>query len=674
MKGIPVAGVRNFSILGHPGSGKTTLADAILYKIGINDRRGDVDAGSSMSDFTDEEKNHKNSIYATPFAGEYKSGGRSVGLVMVDTPGYGDFLGMVAAALRASDCGLITVDASSGVQVGTSRAWKLCVKISKPRAIVVTGLDKENADFAGTLAKIQSIWGNKCVAVVLLTASGEIVDVLAVTDMPDDVSDAATAIKGNLVELAAETDDTLIEKYLGGEVLSTEEIADGLRHAVADGSLVPVFACAAPNAPGITELLDGVARLFPSPADVTHVDAEGNAVDTDAGQPFSGQVWRSVSDPYLGQLTFVRVFGGTLKSDSEIHNSARGEKEKVGACQIINGNKQESVEAAMAGDIVAIPKLKHTHVNDSLCGRGQKTLFAPIEFPSPVISFAVSAKSKGDEDKIGTALARIAEEDPTIRVDRNAETKQLLLAGMGDVHLEIAVERMKNRSNVAVELHTPKVPYRETVTTKGSGRYRHKKQSGGRGQYGEVYLHVEPKAAEDEDWFINAVVGGVIPGNFLPAVQKGLNEGLQRGSIAGYPVMDVKITVYDGSHHAVDSSEIAFKIAGARALRDAMSNAKPILLEPVMTVHVTVPDEFMGDINGDLNHKRGHIVGMGLEDGAQIVNAEVPMSELFRYAAELRSMTGGQGSFTMEFSRYQPVPENITQKIAETAEVVEDED
>lgn len=674
MKGIPITDVRNFCILGHPGSGKTTLVDAILYKLGINDRRGEVDAGSSMSDFTDEEKGHKNSIYATPFSGEYKSGGRSIGLVMVDTPGYTDFGGMVAAALRVTDGGLITVDASAGLQVGSARAWQLCERASKPRAIVVTGLDKENANFAGTLASIQSTWGNKCVPVTMPAASGDVVDVLAATAPAEDVADTVSEIKGNLVELAAETDDSLIEKYLGGEELSAEEIAGGLRAAVADGGLVPVFACAAPQDRGITELLDGAARLFPSPADVSIADSDGNAVDPDPGQPFSGQVWRSVSDPYLGQLAYLRVFSGTLKADSEIFNASRGQKEKAGACLSVNGTKQDAVGEATAGDIIALAKLKQTHVNDSLCATGQKITYAPIDFPSPCMTFAVSAKSKGDEDKIGTALARIAEEDPTIQVDRNMETKQLLLGGMGDVHLEIAVERMKNRSNVEVELHTPKIPYRETVTGKGSGHYRHKKQSGGRGQYGEVYLHVEPKTKDEEEWFVDAVVGGVIPGNFIPAVQKGLNEGLQRGSIAGFPVMNVKITVYDGSHHAVDSSEIAFKIAGARALRDGMSNAKPILLEPVMNVHVTVPDEFMGDINGDLNHKRGHILGMDLEDGAQIVNAEVPMSELFRYAAELRSMTGGQGSFRVAFSRYQPVPPNITQKIAAAADVVEDED
>ncbi len=678
MKDVAIANKRNFAIMGHTGSGKTTLVDALLFKLGLNDRLGSVDAGTSMADFTDEEKQHKISIFAKPFFAVHETGTGSRGsLEFIDTPGYMDFYGQVIAAARSADSVLITVDASAGPQVGTTRAWRCCSRQGRDaRGIVVTGLDKDNTDFAATLEKIQSVFGKACVPVVLpLADKSGVVDILATTTPPEELADLFKEIKGGLVEMAAETDDALIEKYLDGQTLSPDELANGLRAAVASGALVPVFVTMALKDIGVSELLDGVVRLMPSPDLVERTDVDDKPIPIGENDPMTALVWRTVNDPYVGQLTFVRVMGGTLKSDSEVINASRKDHvERVSTLLSVNGKKQEQISTATAGDILAIPKLKDTKVGDTLCSAGTHVLCRPIEFPKPVMFQAVFAKSQADEDKLGNALARVCEEDPTLKVERSAETGEIVLEGLGDVHMDVAVELMKHHSNVEVTLATPKVAYRETCTAQGEGHYKHKKQSGGRGQYGEVSLRVEPRPPGEEAWFVNAIVGGVIPGNFIPAVQKGLLEGMQAGAVAGYPVTDVKITVFDGSYHDVDSSEIAFKIAAARALREGLANAKPALLEPLMQVHVSIPDQCLGDINGDLSHRRGRIVGMDTVDGLQVITAEVPLSELFRYAAELRSLTGGQGSFEMEFCRYEQVPQNVAQKIIAAADKKQEQD
>ncbi len=664
MNNINVSDVRNFALMGHSGSGKTTLTDALLFKMGVSDKMGLVASGSSMSDFTEHEKTRKTTIFSKPFSGACKTGGKNMQFVFSDTPGYMDFFGQVIAASRSTESALIVVDAAGGVQVGTNRAWKCCKSEGLARGIVITGLDRDNTDYNKVLESIRSHFGSICVPVVLPLADGSgVFDVLGGGNAPAGLEDQVNEWKIKLMEMAAETDDKLIEKFLGGGELSAEELSTGLKKSVAGGLMVPVFACKPLKGVGISELIDGIGRLFPSPAAVQPVDVNGNKIATGENDPFVGLIWRTVNDPFIGQLAFVRVLGGTLKSESEVLNVTKGEKERIGTLILVNGKTQTTVTEARAGDIIALPKLKATTVGDTLCAVGQKIMCRPLVFPTPVVFQAVKAKTQVDEDKLGTALARISSEDPTLKVERNTETKEMILGGMGDVHIDVAVELMKSRSNVTVLLDTPKVPYRETVTALGEGHYKHKKQSGGRGQYGEVYLRVEPKRQSDEDWFIDATVGGSIPGNFLPAVQKGLVEGMTSGSLAGYPVTNVKVTVYDGSYHDVDSSEIAFKIAGARAFKEGMSKAKPVLLEPIMTVNVTVPDSYMGDINGDLNHKRGRILGLTMEDGLQVVTADVPQAELFRYTAELRSMTAGQGSFEMAFSRYENVPSNIAQKI-----------
>ncbi|MEI6563620.1 MAG: elongation factor G [bacterium] len=676
MKDIAVSDVRNFVLMGHTASGKTTLADAMLFKMGVNDRFGSVDQGSSLGDYTDEEKARKTTIYAKSFCGTYKSSdGHNMDIVFCDTPGYADFFGQVIQASRIAGAALITVDAHAGIQVGTMKAWKQASALDIPRAIVVTGLDRENSPFDKVMADIKATWGDRCIPVLMPLPDGSaVVDVLAATDVPASVSAALLEAKGALVEMAAETDDTLIEKYLAGQPLTAREIADGLRHAVFDRKLVPVFACMALKNIGVGELLDGIARFFPSPADRPMKDADGKPIDTSPTAPFVGYVWRTVNDPFIGHMSFVYVCGGTLKSDMEVMNVGKDQKERIVQFVSLNGKKQTPTTEAEAGDIVAISKLKVTTLGDALCQVPAKVTFTPFIFPNPVMWYAVSAKTQGDEDKIGTALHKLAEDDPTIHVERHADTHETILAGMGDTHLAVAVERMKKRNSVDVILSTPKIPYKETITGRGEGHYKHKKQSGGRGQYGEVYLKVEPLLGDDNEWFVDALVGGSIPHNFVPAVQKGVVEGMSKGSLAGCDVVKIKSTVYDGSYHDVDSSEVAFKIAASRAFKEAMSKAKPVLLEPIMSVKIMIPEHYMGDVNGDMSHRRGRIVGMEVADGMQVIIADIPQSELFTYCAELRSMTGGRGSFEMAFARYDVVPGAVAQKIIAAAAKLKEED
>ncbi|MGE4489451.1 MAG: elongation factor G [Kiritimatiellales bacterium] len=673
MKGIPISGVRNFALMGHTGSGKTSLLDVMLNILGTNDRIGSVDDKSSMADWTPEEQEHEISIWAKPFDGVYTAAsGKQRRFVMLDTPGYADFIGQLTAAAAITDAALMVVDAVSGVQVGTSRAWRVCEKRNLPRGIVITGLDKPEADFNKSLAAIRGLWGEtRCVPVVLPTTDGKAeVDILntPADAIPADLADTVKAIRDHLIELAAETDDSLMEKYFAGEQLTADEFSNGLRKSVHEAHLIPVFACSAKTRIGVKETMDSISRLFPSPEDYPVTCADGHEVSTGEDQPFAGLVWRSVNDPFTGQLTFIRVYRGTLKPNTEVLNTVKGEKERIGSILFVNGKKQTDCFEAKAGDIVALVKLKNTFLNDTLCAPSDPITFQPIVFPNPVTAYAVEPKTKGDEDKIGTALHRAAEEDPSIRVERNTETHETILWGMGDMHLDVTLEHIKHRSKVDIVHHTPKVAYKETITANGDGHYKHKKQSGGRGQYGECYVRVFPRDPSDEEWFGNKIVGGAIPGNFIPACQKGFLEGMAKGPLVGAEVINLKVELYDGSYHDVDSSEVAFKIAGSRALHEAIEKARPVLLEPIMTMKVIVPDEYMGDITGILNTKRGRILGMGVEEGLQVITAEVPQVETFRFCSELRSVTGGRGSFELDFARYEQVAGNIAQKVIAAAQ------
>ena len=664
MHDIPVDNVRNFVLAGHSGSGKTALTDALAFKLGLNDRLGSTTNGSSISDFTEEEKSRKISIFSATFNAKYTApGGAAYNLFFTDTPGFMDFYGQLRSACRAADSGLLVVDASGGVQVGTRRAWK-CFKQTGvvSRVVVVTGLDKDNTDFAKTLEALRTAFGAGCIPVAFPADDKASVVPVFADNVPAAFKDAAEEAKLQLMERAAESDDALTEKFLLEGALAPEEVAAGLVKAAAAGTFIPVVPVFPLGGAGVQELLDTIVNWTANPLQRARVDADGKPIDTSPSRPFVGLVWRSVSDSFVGQMSYVRVLAGTLKAETEIENPNSG-REKVSALLVPCGKKYVPAAVATSGDIVAIPKLKATKVSDTLCAPGNPVHARPVKFPDPVMFAAVTAATQADDDKLGPALQRLLEQDQTLQVERNAETHETVLKGLGDVHLDTAVNLLKQMSNVTVKLSTPKIAYRETVTAIGDGHHKHKKQSGGRGQYGEVYLKVEPLREGDEDWYVNDTVGGSIPGNFIPAIEKGVVERMVHGSVAGYPVVGIKVRVYDGSFHDVDSSEIAFKIAGSAALRDALSKARPVLLEPIMSVRISTPEQFMGAVTGDLTHKRGRVLGYENEDDMQVILADVPQGELFRYAAELRSITGGQASFEMTFSRYDVVPSNVAPKI-----------
>ena len=662
MNQIPVSNVRTFVLVGHTGSGKTAITDALAYKLGLNDRLGSTANGSSVSDYAEEEKSRKISLFATTFHADYKAAAGTYSLFFSDAPGYMDFYGQMLTAVRASDTAVVVVDAGSGVQVGTWRGWHCADKQGvAARCIAVTGLDKENTDYGKTVAALREAFGNKCIPVYFPTDDKKsLVSLFA--DVPPAYADLAAEVKEQLVELAAEQTEELMEKYFADGALSDEDLKKGLDLAAASGAFVPVLPVFPLSGVGIQELLDASVEYFASPEQRKRTDADGNEIKADPNAPFLGLVWHTVSDSFTGLMSHVRVLSGTLKAGMEIDNARTG-KDTAGSLLVPNGKKTAPTQDATPGDIVAIPKLRATTVGDTLRAPGSTVQAAAIELPTPVAFAAVRAVSQSDDDKLGTALQKVLDCFPSIKVERNAETHETVIKALGDVHLDVAAKLMKQLSNVNVTLSTPQVAYHETINGTGEGHHRHKKQSGGRGQFGEVYMKVEPLPEGETEWFVDETVGGSIPGNFLPAIQKGCVERMTRGPVAGYKVVGVKVRIYDGSFHPVDSSEIAFKIAGSGALKDAMMKAKPVLLEPIMSVRVTIPDQYMGAVNGDLTHKRGRLVGMEAEDGMQVIIADVPEAELFRYSAELRSLTAGQGTFSMEFSRYETVPGNVAQKI-----------
>ena len=669
---ISTGDIRNFVVAGHSGSGKTSLCDLMLFKGGAVPRLGKVDQETSVSDYTADEQEKKASVYAAVMNCPWNDRH----FFMADTPGYGEFICEMMSGIGASDAAVIVVDGVNGVEVGTARSWKLSRTKGLPRVILVNRLDKERSDFSRTLSQIQNAYG-KTLCVPLTVPVGKeggfekVVDVLSGKDVPAEISGELESYREQLMDTIAESDEELMMRYLEGEELSPEEIASGVRGAVLSGDLVPVFAGSVEKDIGISELMDNIAMLFPNPLEVEKKDEAGETVEVKDDGPGAALIFKSIVDPFIGQLTFFRVVSGTIKADSEVYNVSKGAKERFGPLYLMNGKNQEQVDEVGPGALVGVAKLKHTSINDTLASSQNVKPLEKIKFPDPVMSYAVTAVKAGEDEKISSGLSKISESDPGIRVERNSETRELILSGMGDQHLTQTLKKLKETGKVEVEVHSPKIPYRETITANGEGHYRHKKQTGGHGQFAEVFLRVDPNEGGFE--FINQVVGGNIPKNFIPAVEKGVVEAMGRGPLAGCVVENVAVTVYDGKHHPVDSSEMAFKIASRTAFRDAMGNAKPILLEPIYSVKIMIPDDYMGDITGDLNHKRGRILGMAAEEGMQVVNAEVPLAEMSRYATELRSMTQGRGLFEMSFARYEMVPSNVAKEIIEAHKKGEEE-
>jgi len=671
--------IRNVVLLSHSGAGKTSLGEAMLFNAGAITRLGKVDQGNTASDYDPEEVRRKISIYLSMLPCEWK--GFKVNVI--DTPGYADFVSEVRCAVRVADEVVIVVCAASGVEVGTELAWKYAEERDIPRFIFVNKIDRENADFFKVVGEVQARFGRKCVPVELPIGAEQgfqgVIDLIRMKaysgpkweegDIPDALRSRAGEFRDKLVEAVAETDDELTSKYLEGEQFTNEVIAQGLRAATLRGQIVPILVGSALKNMGITTMLDAICQYLPSPKDRGPVTAANpntkleEAIASDATGPLVALVFKSSADPYVGKLTYFRVYSGTINSDSTVWNSTKGKAERIGQLYVLRGKAQEAVPHLIAGDIGAVAKLGDTGTGDTLCQREHPLSLPPIEFPMPVFSVAVHPKTKADVDKLGTALSRLTEEDASLQVHRETSTMETILSGMGEAQLEVAAEKMLRKFGVDVRLETPKVPYRETITVVTKAEYKHKKQTGGHGQYGHVFLELEPLPPGAGYEFGQRVVGGVVPKNYIPAVEKGVTEAVNEGVLAKYPVVDIKVTIYDGSYHPVDSSEMSFKIAGAHAFRKGLAQAQPVLLEPVMNLKITVPDGFTGDVIGDLNSKRAKVLGINPEDGFNTIEAQAPMAEVLRYAIDLRSMTQGRGSYQMEFSHYEQVPAHIAQKI-----------
>jgi elongation factor G len=668
---VDTSKVRTVAVVGHAASGKTSIIDLALFLAKAVPQKGSVARGNSAADNLAEEIERKTTIHAKPMYLQWE--GHSV--TLLDTPGAPDFVGETLAAIHAADAAIVVVDGVNGVDVGTRRVWKLLEAEHTPRLIFVSKLDKEHADFAKCVEQIQSVFGKNCIPFELPVgkeaAFSKVINLRTTpeADVPAELKDQFSAAHQALEEAAAEQDDKLLEEYLGGQSLTLDEITKGTHHGVAVGKIVPICCGSAEKELGVRQLLEAVTSLLPAPAEHSAIPTEdGDTVEPKANAPFAGFVFKVTVDPYAGALAYLRVVSGTLKPDMDVLNTTKGGKERIPQLLRIQGKNQTQVAEAGPGEIVALAKLKDTHINQTLAESSKQVKFAPIHFPKPIQFSAVHPHTTKDEEKISMALHRLLEEDPTLHAERNPNTKELVLSGMGDTHLAIVVDVMKKKLGVNVDLSTPKVDYKETITSRAEGHHKHKKQSGGRGQYGEAYLKLAPMERGAGFQYVDEVVGGAIPRNFIPAVEKGCQEALLAGVVAGFPVVDVQATVYDGSYHDVDSNELSFKIAGLQAFKDAMQKARPVLLEPIMNITVFVPDQYMGDITGDLNHRRGRIMTVDAADGLQAIKAQVPQSEIFKYASELRSMTSGRGSFEMEFSHFEQVPGNITQKVVVEAQ------
>ena len=687
---LDIAKIRNVAFVGHGGVGKTSLVEAILFAAGAVTRLGRVDDGTTTTDFDADEAKRKISL-STAVAFCDHQGYR---LNLMDTPGYGDFVADARSGLRVADAAVVVVDAVAGVQVQTERVWKFAAEYGLPRAVVINRLDRERADFFRTLESLQKRLKGSLVPfqVPVGTESGfsAVVDLVAMkarlggdgrgkeVEIPAEAADLARTWRDKLAEAAAETDDDLLAKYLEEGSIGEGEMIEALKKAVLAGTVVPVLAAAATRGIGVHPLLDLISKEFPSPADrgaVAATDAKSRAEATrapDSRAPFSALVFKTVSDPHVGKLSIFRVYSGTMRSDSQVYNATRESRERVGHLGWLQGKVQKPVEALGPGEVGVVAKLKDTLTGDTLTDEGQAVLLPGIAFPEPAISFAIQPKSRGDEDKISTALQRMEEEDPTLRHHYDPETKQLLVSGVGALHVEVVVERMKRKYNVDVQLLPPRIPYKETVKGRSEVQGKYKKQTGGRGQYGDTWLRIEPLQRGGGFEFVDDIFGGAIPRNFIPSVEKGVRECMKRGILAGYPVVDLRVTLYDGSYHDVDSSDMAFQIAASMGLQKGFMEARPILLEPIMTVEVTAPSEAAGDVIGDINGRRGRIVGMEPEGEVVQVRAQAPMAELLTYESSLRSMTGGRGGYSMEFSHYEEVPGALAEKVVAQAKAEKD--
>jgi elongation factor G len=672
--------IRNVAVVGHRGTGKTSLVEALLFQAGATNRLGTVESGSTVSDWDEDEQRRQMSLSASIAHLEWQ--GRKINLI--DTPGDAGFQGDAIAALRVVEGALFTVSAVMGVEVQTARHWQRAEEAGLSRVIFVNMLDRERADFFRVFDALRDQLSEKCVAVhIPIGAEHEltgIVDLLHMqaymdpqgeresgpTEIPAEIQGQVDEFREKLLDSVVETDESLMERYLEGQELSAEEVAKALKEAVTRGDVFPVACGVASKNLGTTAVLDLLVEGVPSPA------KKGAPISVD-GDGTAAFVFKTIADPFAGRINVFRVLNGTLKGDSTIVNARSHAKERLGQVMEVQGKDHNQVPDLGEGDIGAVAKLKETQTGDVLLDAERQVELPEIGFPEPVMSFAVTPKSKGDEEKMAAGLRRLSEEDPTIQLQRDPQTGEQLLRGLSQMHVEVAVERLKNRFNVEVDLHQPRVPYLETIRKEARAHGRYKKQTGGRGQFGDAHIVIEPVDGHQGYEFVDKIVGGVIPQSFRPAVDKGIQEAMQRGELAGAPVQGVRVLLVDGSHHSVDSSEMAFKIAGSMAFKSAYEKADPVLLEPIMELEVTAPDEAVGAVNGDLNSRRGRLQGMEPRGGMTTIKVEVPMAEVLTYSQALTSMTGGRGDYHMHFLRYEEVPTHIAQKVIDEAKKEKEE-
>ncbi|MGB7622845.1 MAG: elongation factor G [Terriglobia bacterium] len=688
MKVYEGANIRNLCFVGHGSSGKTSIVSGLLFTAGMVNRLGRVDEGTTVTDYDEEEIERKITISTSMAYAEWNK----AKINFLDTPGYGFFINDTRAALRVADAAAVVVDAVAGVEVQTERVWSFADEFSLPRLIIMNKLDRERASFERSIESIRENFGRAAIAIQLpiglekafrgvidlvslkaylydTTGSGQATE----SDIPGDLQEAAQKAHEALVEQVAEGNDALMEEFFEKGTLPLEDLEKGLRQAIAERRIVPVLCASANFNIGAQNLLEAIVTYMPAANARPVAGSESSQEEKETtrkvadDEPLSLFVFKTVADPFAGRVTYFRVYSGVLKNDATVQNLTRGSSEKMAHIGILQGKNTTAVAELRAGDIGAVAKLKDTVTGDSLGDKAHPIYYKPVKFPEPAIAFAIEPKSRQDEDRIGTSIHRILEEDLALRFSRDPQTHELLLSGTGQQHIEIIVSRLKRRYQVEVKLKTPKVPYRETVIGKADAQGRHKKQTGGHGQYGDCKIKMEPLPRGQGFEFVNEIFGGSIPRNFIPAVEKGIIDAASRGFLAGYPVVDFRTILYDGSYHDVDSSELAFKIAGSLAFKKAMEQAKPVLLEPIMNVEIIAPEQYAGDLMGDLNSRRGRIQGMDSRSGNQIIKAQVPMSEMLTYAPVLTSATQGRGSYSMEFSHYDIVPSQISQKIIEAA-------
>jgi elongation factor G len=683
--------IRNVALVGHRGSGKTSLHEAMLFEAGAVNRLGRVTDGSTVSDYEPDEQEREMSIGAT--LGSFEYDGRKINLI--DTPGEPSFVADAAAALRVCDAAVVVVNAVMGVEVHTERLWRRADHEGLARLVFVNMLDRERADFFRALESLKEAFGSHVVATEIPIGSEhevsgvvDLIDMKAFvyegtergnsseTDVPEDLRQHAEEYREKLMDEVAENSDELMERYLEGEEIDHDEIVTVLKQGVTEGTIFPVTCGVATKNLGTNRLLDALVEDVPSPAmrgAVAALGQQGGAdgeeiqIEPDESGDLVTYVFKTLADPYTGRINLFRVYRGTLSSDSQVVNATRGEKERIGQLAAPLGKELNNVDELGAGDIGAVAKLKETRAGDVLCTKQEQISFPPLDLPAPVMAFAYEAKSKGDEEKAAQAVRRLSEEDPTLDVHRDQQTGEQIIAGLTQAHVEVIVDRMKRRFGAEISLKPPRVPYQETIRKSAKAHGRYKKQTGGRGQFGDCHIELSPGEDGTGLEFINAIKGGVIPGGFIPAVEKGIREAMEHGTVAGYPVKDVSVRLYDGSHHSVDSSEMAFKIAGSMAFKQAMAEASPVLLEPIVKLIVSCPEDVVGDVIGDLNSRRGRPLGMEPKGSTTEVKAEVPMAEVLDYAPDLRSISGGRADFTMDFERYEEIPGHLAEKVIAAA-------